>query len=106
MLHALKSSLKLKDPFDTGVWVMASCAYWGMMRFGKVLVCSRASFDGVKHLKWTDVVFEQDLSNKKYARLDLPSAKTAVAGEVQSVYLVEQQGLCLLEPRKCSTSQT
>jgi hypothetical protein len=30
-------------------------------------------------------------------RLDLPSAKTAVTGEVQSVFLVKQQGLYPLE---------
>jgi hypothetical protein len=40
------------------------------------------------------------MDNKRYVRLDLPSAKTALAGEVQSVYLVEQQGLCPLEALK------
>jgi hypothetical protein len=97
MLRALKASLNLENPFEACVWAMASCAYWGMMRFGEVSVQSRADFEGAKHLKRADVVFDRDLNGKRYARLDLPSAKTAIAGEVQSVFLVEQQGLCPLE---------
>ena len=97
MLHALKASLNLDDSFEACVWAMASCAYWGMMRFGEVSVQSRASFDGAKHLKQLYVCFDKDLNGKCYARLDLPSAKTAVTGEIQSIFLVEQQGLCPLE---------
>jgi hypothetical protein len=43
------------------------------------------------------VLFDRDLNGKHYARLDLPSAKTAATGEIQSIFLVEQQGLCLLD---------
>jgi hypothetical protein len=68
-----------------------------MMRFGEVSVRSRASFNGTKHLKWADVLFDRDLNGKHYARLDLPSAKTAATGEIQSIFLVEQQGLCPLD---------
>ena len=31
------------------------------------------------------------------SRLDLPAVKTAATGKIQSVFLVEQQGLCSLE---------
>jgi hypothetical protein len=55
MLQALKATLNLKDPFEACIWVMTSCAYWGMMRFGEVSVHSRASFNGAKHLKRSDV---------------------------------------------------
>ena len=89
MLHALKASLNLNDSFEACIWAMASCAYWGMMRFGEVSVQSRASFNGAKHLKRSDVCFDRDLNGKRYARLDLPSVKTAVTGKIQSVFLVE-----------------
>jgi hypothetical protein len=82
MLLALKASLNLNDSFEACVWVMASCAYWGMIRFGEVSVQSRASFDGTKHLKQSEVCFDKDLNGKHYARLDLPSAKTAATGKV------------------------
>lgn len=57
---------------------------------------SRAAFDGAKHLKRRDVLFSTDLDSKPYARLDLPSAKTAAPGEIQQVFLVEEPGLCPL----------
>jgi hypothetical protein len=97
MLCVLKASLNLEDPFEACIWAMASCAYWGMMRFGEVSVWTRTGFDGAKHLKWTDMHFDRDLNSKHYAKLDLPSAKTAATGEIQSIFLVEQQGLCPLE---------
>ncbi|KAG1798043.1 hypothetical protein EV424DRAFT_1333064 [Suillus variegatus] len=36
MLTALKATLALSDPFDACIWAMASCAFFGMMRFGEV----------------------------------------------------------------------
>ena len=97
MLWALKTLLNLEDPFEACIWAMASCAYWGMMRFGEVSVHSRASFVGMKHLKHADVLFDRDLNGMCYARLDLPAAKTAATGKIQSVFLVKQQGLCPLK---------
>ncbi|KAJ7186446.1 hypothetical protein C8R46DRAFT_1057211 [Mycena filopes] len=76
---------------------MATCAFWGMMRFGEVSVASRPAFDPAKHLTRKDVFFGFDLDNNPYARLDLPSAKTALAGEVQSVFVVPQGDLCPME---------
>jgi hypothetical protein len=78
MLRALKASLNLEDPFEAYIWVMTSCAFWGMMRFGEVSVWSRASFNGTKHLKRADVLFDRDLNGKCYARLDLPSAMVPI----------------------------
>jgi hypothetical protein len=68
-----------------------------MMRFGEVSVSSRNAFDGKKNLKRRDVFFGYDRNGKRYARLDLPDAKTAKPGEIQHVFLVAQEGLCPLE---------
>ncbi|KAG1774377.1 hypothetical protein EV702DRAFT_974907, partial [Suillus placidus] len=81
MLTALKATLNLSDPFD---WAMASCAFFGMMHFGEVSVTSRTAFMPSKHLTRTHAFFY------------LPSAKTACAGETQSVFLNEQGDLCPL----------
>lgn len=76
---------------------MAVCAFWGMMRFGEVSVVTRGAFDKAKHLTRKDAHFGFDLDGKPYARLDLPSSKTAKPGEIQSVFLVPQGDLCPLE---------
>jgi hypothetical protein len=76
---------------------MVTCAFWGMMHFGEVSVSSRSSFIPAKHLKREDAHFDHNLDRKLYVRLDLPSAKTAKLGEIQSVYMVPQEGLCPLE---------
>jgi hypothetical protein len=97
MLRALRATINLKVPFEACVWAMATCAFWGMMRFGEVSVTSRKAFDGTKHLKRCDVTLGADLDGNQYARLDLPSAKTAKAGEIQSIFLVPQEGLCPID---------
>ncbi|KAJ7649242.1 hypothetical protein B0H17DRAFT_958584 [Mycena rosella] len=97
MLHALRAILNLSDPFDTCIWAMTLCAFWGMMRFGEVSVKTRSTFNGGKHLKRRDAFFDFDRNNKPYAHLDLPDAKTAQRGEIQHVFLVAQEGLCPLE---------
>jgi hypothetical protein len=97
MLRGLKVTLNLSEPFDACIWAMASCSFFGMMRFGEVSVASRSTFSGAKHLKRSDVFLGSDLDRKCYARLDLPSAKTAKPGEIQSVYLTAQGDLCPLE---------
>lgn len=94
MLHALKATLALSDPFDACIWAMASCAFFGMMRFGEVSVGSRAAFKPSRHLTRKDVLLGFDLAGKAYAWLDLPSAKTAHPGETQSIFLVTQGSLC------------
>ncbi|KAG1881208.1 hypothetical protein F4604DRAFT_1577919 [Suillus subluteus] len=96
MLTAIKSTLILSDPFDTCVWAMASCAFFGMMHFGEVSVASCSAFNPLKHLTRAHAFFGHDLRNNPYARLDLPSAKTARTGESQSVFLNEQGNLCPL----------
>ncbi|KAG1751558.1 uncharacterized protein EDB91DRAFT_1045721 [Suillus paluster] len=96
MLVALKATLVLSDPFDACVWAIASCAFFGMMRFGEVSVTSRAAFTPSKHLTRAHTFFGVDLLGSPYACLDLPSAKTARAGEIQSVFLNEQGDLCPL----------
>jgi hypothetical protein len=97
MLTTLKVNLDLGKPFDACVWAIAACAFWGMMRFGEVSVPSRGAFDRKRHLKRIDVTLGKDLDGKRYARLDLPAAKTAKPGEKQSVFLTAQGDLCPLE---------
>lgn len=96
MLTALKATLSLSDSFDACIWAMASCAFFGMMRFGEVSVTSRAAFRPSKHLTRAHAFFGVDMRGSPYARLDLPSAKTARIGEIQSVFLNEQGSLCPL----------
>ncbi|KIK32031.1 hypothetical protein CY34DRAFT_19350 [Suillus luteus UH-Slu-Lm8-n1] len=93
MLAALKATLILSDPFDTCIWAMASCAFFGMMCFSEV---SHSAFNPLKHLTQAHTFFGHDLRGNPYARLDLPSAKTARARESQSVFLNEQGNLCPL----------
>ena len=97
MLHALRAALNPDNPFEACIWVMALCAFLGMMRFGEVSVTTRNAFDKAKHLSCRDAHFSFDLDRKPYARLDLPSSKTVKPSEVQSVFLVPQEGLCPLE---------
>lgn len=97
MLASLKSTLDLDKPFDACLWAMSSCAFWGMMRFGEVSVPSRPKFNPSLHLTRKDAVFGYDLDGRPYAKLLLPSAKTARPGEVQTVFLNEQGALCPLE---------
>ena len=64
------------------------------MRLGEVTVPSRAAFDGMRHLKRIDCIVSKDLDHRPYARLRLPSAKTAKPGETQDVFLTQQGQLC------------
>ena len=82
MLQSLRASLNLNDPFEACIWAMSTCAFWSMMRFGEVSVKSHNHFNKMKHIKRCDVLFGFDRDGKHYARLDLPSAKTAKAGEI------------------------
>lgn len=97
MLRALRSALTLTEPFDACIWAIALCAFWGLMRFGEVTVATRGAFSPAKHLTRGDVFTGRDKDGQPYARLDLPAAKTAKAGDIQSIFLVEQGDLCPLE---------
>ncbi|KAF8576009.1 hypothetical protein K439DRAFT_1337606 [Ramaria rubella] len=97
MLSALKNNLNLSSPFDACTWAMASCAFWGMMCFGEVSVTSRSAFIPLRHLKRCNAHLDYDANLKCYARLDLPAAKTAKPGQIQSVFLTEQGDLCPIE---------
>lgn len=97
MLSALKTTLELDKPFDACIWAIAACGFWGMMRFGEVSVNARSDFTGTRHLKRSDVIFAADERGNPYARLDLPSAKTAKPGEIQHVYLVQEGHVCPLD---------
>ena len=96
MLRALHASLNIGEPFDACIWAIALCAFWGMMRFSEVSITSRGAFDMVKHLTCKDAHFGSDLDGKPYVYLDLPSSKMAKPGEIQSIFLIPQDGLCPL----------
>jgi hypothetical protein len=97
MMHTLRAILNLSDPFDACLWAQCTCAFFGLMHFGEVSVPTRAAFRINKHLSRGSLHFGTDLTGRLYARLRLPSAKTARAGESKDVFLVEQSGLCPLE---------
>ncbi|KAF8573543.1 hypothetical protein K439DRAFT_1556198, partial [Ramaria rubella] len=97
MLSVLKGNLNLSSPFDACVWAMASCAFWGMMCFGEVSVTTWSAFNPSRNLKRRDAHLDYNMHNKRYMRLDLPAAKTAKPGQIQSVFLTEQSDLCPIE---------
>ena len=100
MLRALWATLNLSELFEACIWAMATCAFWGMMRFGEVSVTSRNAFDKYRNLTRKNVHLGFNLDGKPYARLNLPSAKTAKPGEIQSVFMVPQESLCPVEALK------
>jgi hypothetical protein len=65
-----------------------------MMRFGEVSVDTRGAFDGSRHLKRCDAIFDVDMLGKLYVKLVLPSAKTAAPGETQSVFMTPRRDRC------------
>ena len=73
---------------------MITCAFRGMMHFREVSVSSRSASDKTKHLKWQDIFFGLNRDNKHYTQLDLPSAKAAKPGKIQSIFIVPQDPLC------------
>ena len=82
MLCTLQASLNINEPFNICVWVMALCAFWGMMCFGEVSVTTWSTFNKTKNLTHKDVHFSFDLDSKPYACLNLPSSKTAKPGDI------------------------
>ena len=44
----------MSNSFDSCIWAIVACAFWGMMRFGEVLVKAQKDFNGKKHLKQSD----------------------------------------------------
>ena len=96
MLQSIKAMLDINEPFDACIWAICVCTYWGMMQLGEVMVNSRNMFDKKMHLMWKDAIFRYDSVGNCYACLDLLAAKTAKPGEIQSVFLISQEGLCPL----------
>ncbi|KAI0085361.1 hypothetical protein BDY19DRAFT_855238, partial [Irpex rosettiformis] len=96
MLSTLRSALHLQEPFDAAVWAAATCSFWGMMHFGEVSVPSRNAFQAGRHISRGDCIMSHDLDNRPYARLRLPSAKTARPGETQDVFVTQQGELCAI----------
>jgi hypothetical protein len=98
MLAALNNGLQLSDPFDTCVWVICACVFWGLMRFGEATMKTRTQFDGAKHAKRADVWFSLNTLRRPYVHIRLLTAKTAKPGKLQDVFITKQPGpLCTLE---------
>jgi hypothetical protein len=97
MMATLERTLDLRDSFDAAVWAIATCAFWGMMRFGEVTVNDGDKFDGRVHVKRGDARVLNDERQGIYARLRLPTAKTAKPGQTQDVFLPQQHAFCPVE---------
>lgn len=97
MLYLLKDSLNLSAPFDACVWAIATCAFWAMLRLGEATVKSNRAFNPLSCLTRKDATEDLDLDKRLFARLNLPSAKTARPGESQSVVIIPQGNLCPIE---------
>ena len=80
--------------FDAFIWAMALCAFWGMMHFKEVSITTWGAISKVKNLTCKDAHFGCDQNSKPYACLNLPSSKTAKPSEIQSIFLIFQEGLC------------
>jgi len=91
MMRALRLHLDHANPFDACVWAMCACAFFGLMRFGEVSVKSRSDFSSARNLTRADGHFIADADGRPYLKLSLPMAKTAAAGEIQDILLVEQK---------------
>lgn len=100
MLSALKDTLNLEDPFEACIWAIAASAFWGLMWFGEATVTTRNRFNAQRYLTRANTLFSTNLGGNEYARLDLPSAKTAKPGEIQHIFLVKQGTLCPLDALK------
>ncbi|KIJ42977.1 hypothetical protein M422DRAFT_253767 [Sphaerobolus stellatus SS14] len=94
MLKAIKLSITFDKPYGACIWVICLCMFWGMMRAGEAMVITQKNFNGKLHLKRSDIFFDKDTDGKLYARLDLPSAKTARPGKTQSAFITEQGDFC------------
>lgn len=90
MLATLLQHLDLSNSFDACVWAAACCAFFGLMRFGEVSVRTRNTFDASLHPTRADALISEDLDGRPYAKISLPSAKTAKPGERQEIFLVEE----------------
>ncbi|KAM5540749.1 hypothetical protein V8D89_005582, partial [Ganoderma adspersum] len=96
MLSFLQQVLRINSPFDACIWAIASCAFWGMMRFGEVSVHARSDFSPSRHICRKHVIFTTDFNNRPCTKLLLPAVKTAKPGEFQEVFLTPQGSLCAL----------
>jgi hypothetical protein len=98
MLAALRISLNLADPFEAAVWAICSCAFWGLMRFGEATVKTRKDYSPTKHASRASARFGRDQLGLPYAKITLPTAKTAAPGQTQDIFLTQQLGpLCPIE---------
>jgi len=97
MLQALQALLDPSDSFDRSVWAIATCAFWGLMRFGECTVPSRTAYHPAKHPTTSNLFLLTDSHNRPYAKILLPSAKTAAPGDTQEIILAQQSAFCPLE---------
>jgi hypothetical protein len=91
LLHLIRSNLDVDSSFDASVWATCTCCFFGLMRLGEATSRVRASFDPNTHATRAAVSVSQDAAGIYYARIDLPAAKTAAPGQVQSVFLAHQE---------------
>jgi hypothetical protein len=92
MLMALRNTLDLTDSFDACIWAAATCAFFGLMRFGELSVRSQAAFSPQLHLAREHALFDHDKAGSARVKLLLPRAKTSEPGKPQEIVIVDQSG--------------
>jgi hypothetical protein len=97
MLWMLERRLDLRNLFDATVWAIATCGFWGLMRFGDCTVQEQKDFNGSLHAKRGDTVLLRDSRGRLYAHIWLPSAKMAELGQTQDISLLAQRSFCLIK---------
>jgi hypothetical protein len=76
-LVALRENLDFDNTFDSAVFAVATCAFWGVCRLGEITVPSISAFDSSYHVtRCCGLVFSHGASNPQSAKFRLPWTKT------------------------------
>jgi hypothetical protein len=77
-LIALRENLDFTNTFDSAVFAVATCAFWGVCRLGEITVPSISAFDPAIHVtRSCDLSFSpRGSSNPQSAKFRLPWTKT------------------------------
>jgi hypothetical protein len=76
-LIALRENLDFNNTFDSAVFVVATCAFWGVCRLGELTVPSISAFDPSIHVtRNCNLSFSDTSSYPRSAKFSLPWTKT------------------------------
>ncbi|KAL7410158.1 hypothetical protein BDY24DRAFT_355220 [Mrakia frigida] len=97
-LRAIKLQLDLTSQFDSAVWAILLCGFFGMMRLGELTTKKKDSFVEEEGLRRRDYEIGRDREGTGYGILRLRRAKTlAVGGGTQDVFITQQEDLCPMQ---------